>query len=205
MASQAVAARLDAGTGGGRSTAWWGLVMTILTEGTLFVLLLFVYFYLYSLADEWPLGDIEPPELLVVSIRTALLFASSATMSIADRAIRRGRVGLTKTMLIATFVLGAVFMAGHVEEMIRLPEEYTWATNAYGSLFYVIVNFHGAHLLIGLLFLAFSFLGLQRGVYTAEHHEGLLITGMYWHFVDVVWVFVFPTLYLVPHLLAKGG
>jgi cytochrome c oxidase subunit 3 len=205
MASQAVAARLDTGIGGGRSTAWWGLAMTILTEGTLFVLLLFIYFYLYSLADRWPLGDIEPPELMVVSIRSVLLFASSGTMSIADRAIRRGRVGLTKAMMGATFLLGALFMAGHVEEMIRLPEEYTWATNAYGSLFYVIVNFHGAHLLIGLLFLAFSFIGLQRGVYTAQRHEGLQITGMYWHFVDVVWVFVFPTLYLVPHLLAKGG
>jgi heme/copper-type cytochrome/quinol oxidase subunit 3 len=205
MASQAVAAQLDTSAGDGRTTAWWGMVMTILTEGTLFVLLLFVYFYLYSLADRWPLSDIEPPELVVVSIRTALLFASSATMSIADRAIRRGRIGLTKAMLATTFLLGALFLAGHVEEMIRLPEEYTWATNAYGSLFYVIVNFHGAHLLVGLLFIAFTYLGLHRGVYTADHHGGLLLTGMYWHFVDVVWVFVFPTLYLVPHLLAKGG
>ncbi|CAN5850728.1 hypothetical protein BH23ACT10_BH23ACT10_16140 [soil metagenome] len=198
-----VAAQLDVPTGQGRSTAWWGMVMTILTEGTLFAMLLFVYYYLFSRASTWPLGDIEPPELLIVSIRTVLLFASSATMSITDRAIQRGRTGLASAFMAVTFVLGVVFMAGHVEEMLRLPEEFTWATNAYGSLFYVIVNFHGAHLLIGLVILAFSYVALRRGRYTADHHEGLKVTGMYWHFVDVVWVLVYPTLYLVPHLLAK--
>jgi len=199
----AVAGRLDVAAGEGRSLAWWGMVMTILTEGTLFAMLIFVYYYLYSRASAWPLGEIRPPELLVVSIRTALLFASSATMSVADRAIRRGRTGIASVALVTTFLLGAVFLAGHVEEMLRLPEEFTWATNVYGSLFYVIVNFHGAHLLIGLLMLAFAYVALRRGRYTADGHEGLKVTGMYWHFVDVVWVAVFPTLYLVPHLLAK--
>jgi heme/copper-type cytochrome/quinol oxidase subunit 3 len=105
--------------------------------------------------------------------------------------------------MVITFLLGAVFLAGHVEEMLRLPSEYTWATNAYGSLFYTIVNFHGAHLVVGLIFLAFSYIALTRGRYTSDDHEGLKVTGMYWHFVDVVWVFVFPTLYLVPNFLAK--
>jgi cytochrome c oxidase subunit 3/cytochrome c oxidase subunit I+III len=203
MGADAVAARLDLPSEQGRSLAWWGMVMTILTEGTLFALLLFIYFYLYSRAPEWPLGDIEPPELLVVSVRTALLFASSATMSIADRAMARDRTGVTKLFLIITFLLGAAFMAGHVEEMVRLPSEFTWSTNVYGSLFYVIVNFHGLHLIIGLIFLAFAYIALSRGRYSASSHEGLKVTGMYWHFVDVVWVGVFPTLYLVPHLLAK--
>jgi cytochrome c oxidase subunit 3/cytochrome c oxidase subunit I+III len=203
MGTDAIAARLDLPSEQGRSLAWWGMVMTILTEGTLFALLLFIYFYLYSRAPEWPLGDIEPPELLVVSVRTALLFASSATMSIADRAMARGRTGVTKTFLVVTFLLGAVFIAGHIEEMVRLPSEFTWSTNVYGSLFYVIVNFHGLHLIIGLIVLAFAYIALSRGRYSASSHEGLKVTGMYWHFVDVVWVGVFPTLYLVPHLLAK--
>ena len=203
MTTDTVSSQLGVGEAQGRSTAWWGIFMTILTEGMLFALLLFVYYYLYSIATEWPLGDIKPPELRVVSIRTVLLFASSATMSIADRTMRRGRRGLTKLFLALTFLLGAVFMAGHVEEMMRLPEEFTWATNVYGSLFYVIVNFHGAHLLIGLLMLAFGYRALARGRYTAERHEGFKVIGMYWHFVDVVWAFVFPTLYLVPHLLPK--
>ena len=199
----ALAARLDVGTGDGRSLAWWGMVMTILTEATLFAMLLFVHYYLFSRARQWPLGDIDPPELMVVSIRTAILFASSLTMSVADRAIRRGRTGLAGAMLVMTMVLGAVFLAGHVEEMLWLPTEYTWSTNVYGSLFYVVVNFHGAHLAVGLLLLAFAYVALRRGRYTADRHEGLKVAGMYWHFVDAVWVFVFPTLYLVPHLLAK--
>ncbi len=203
MSVDAVQRHLDVPQGEGRSLAWWGMTLTILTEGTLFAMLLFVYYYLYSRAQEWPLGDIQPPELKVVSIRTALLLASSDTMSIADRALRRGRIGLTSLFTVLTFLLGAVFLAGHVEEMLRLPEEYTWETNAYGSLFYVIVNFHGAHLLVGLLFLAFAYTALRRGRYRAHNHEGFKVTGMYWHFVDVVWVFVFPTLYLGPHFLAK--
>jgi heme/copper-type cytochrome/quinol oxidase subunit 3 len=203
LSADAIAGRLDVPGGRGRSLAWWGMVMTILTEGTLFAMLIFVYCYLYSRASAWPLGDIRPPELVIVSIRTVLLFASSATMSVADRAVRRGRTGIASVSLMTTFLLGAVFMAGHVEEMLRLPEEFTWATNVYGSLFYVIVNFHGAHLVIGLLMLAFAYVALRRGRYTADRHEGLKVVGMYWHFVDVVWVFVFPTLYLVPHLLAK--
>lgn len=203
MSVDTVQAGLGVPAGQGRSLAWWGIVMAILTEGTLFALLLFIYYYLFSLAPQWPLGDIRAPELTVVSIRTVLLLASSGTMSIADRAIRRGRTGVTKVFMVITFLLGAVFLAGHVEEMLRLPSEYTWSTNAYGSLFYMIVNFHGAHLAVGLIFLAFSYLALTRGRYTSDNHEGLKVTGMYWHFVDVVWVFVFPTLYLVPNFLAK--
>ncbi len=203
MSVDAVRAQLDVPSGEGRSLAWWGIVLTILTEGTLFAMLLFVYYYLFSRAQEWPLGDIQPPELFTISIRTAILFSSSATMSIADRALRRGRIGLTSVFLVLTFLLGALFLAGHVREMLILPEEFTWATNAYGSLFYVIVNFHGAHLLVGLIFLAFTFVALRRGRYSADSHEGFKVSGMYWHFVDAVWVFVFPTLYLVPHFLAK--
>lgn len=203
MSSPAIPSRLGARQGEGQSLAWWAMVMTILTEGMLFALLLFVYFYLYSLADEWPLGDIEPPELFRISVRTAILLLSSATMSIADRALRRGRRGLTTFFLVLTFLLGATFLAGHVHEMLVLPREFTWATNAYGSLFYVIVNFHGAHLVIGLLMIMFTLAALSRGRYSADSHEGFKSTGMYWHFVDAVWVFVFPTLYLVPNFLGR--
>jgi cytochrome c oxidase subunit 3 len=204
MSADAIQERLGVPRGKGRSLAWWGIATLVMTEGTLFALLIFVYYYLYSLAPKWPLGEIHPPELMVVSIRTVLLFLSSATMSLADRMIQRGRYGLTKFGLALTFLLGAVFLAGHVEEMIRLPHEFTWATNVYGSLFYVIVNFHGAHLTVGLLFLLFSYIALSRGRYTPDDHEGLKVTGIYWHFVDVVWVAVYPTLYLVPHFFAKG-
>jgi cytochrome c oxidase subunit 3 len=204
MSVDTIQARLGVPSGKGRSLAWWGIATLVITEGTLFALLIFVYYYLYGLAPKWPLGDIRPPELMVVSIRTVLLFLSSATMSLADRGMQRGREGLTKLGLVLTFLLGAVFLAGHVEEMLRLPHEFTWATNVYGSLFYVIVNFHGAHLTVGLLFLLFSYIALSRGRYSPSSHEGLKVTGIYWHFVDVVWVVVFPTLYLVPNFLPKG-
>jgi heme/copper-type cytochrome/quinol oxidase subunit 3 len=204
MSADAIQTRLGVPRGEGRSLAWWGVVTLVMTEATLFGLLIFTYYYLYARAPQWPLGDIRAPELMVVSIRTVLLFLSSATMSLADRAIRKGRQRLTRLGLMLTFLLGAVFLAGHVEEMVRLPEEFPWATNVYGSLFYVIVNFHGAHLTVGLLFLLFSYIALSRGRYSASSHEGLKVTGIYWHFVDVVWVVVFPTLYLIPNFFPKG-
>lgn len=203
MSAAAIPERLGARRGAGRSLAWWGIVLAILTEATLFGILLFVYYYLYTLADQWPLGGIDPPELVRSSIRTGLLFASSATMSIADHALRRGRRGLAKLFLVFTFLLGAVFLIGHIEEMVTLPRQFTWATNAYGSLYYVIVNFHGAHLVVGLLMLVFAYAALARRRYSADSHEGFKVVGMYWHFVDVVWAFVFSTLFLVPNFLPK--
>lgn len=203
MTTDAIQAHLGVDRAQGRSLAWWGMVMTIMTEGMLFALALFVYYYLYGLADEWPLGGIEAPSLLIVSIRTVILFASSATMSIADRTMERGRRGLTILFVVLTWVLGAVFLAGHIREMAILPSEFRWDTNAYGSLFYVIVNFHGLHLAVGLIMLAFALVALVRGRYTADSHQGFKVVGMYWHFVDVVWAFVFPTLYLVPNLFPK--
>lgn len=184
----------------GRPLGWWGVVVLVMTEGLLFTLLLFSYFYLRGRAGQWPPPGIENPELVTTGIRSVLLFGSSATMSWADRGIRKGKVGRLQLGLTATLVLAAIFVAGHVQEMLTLPEEYTWQTNAYGSLYYTITNAHIAHVVIGMAMLAFALVAARRGRYTGEQHLGVKVVSIYWHFVDVVWVFVFSSLYLYPYV-----
>jgi heme/copper-type cytochrome/quinol oxidase subunit 3 len=195
-----VARRYRIAQGRGRPKGWWGIIVLLLNESVLFSLLLFVYFSLSTRTLTWPPQGIQPPELVISGARSILLWLSSATLIWGERGLRRGKQGRLQLGLIATIILSGIFLAGHVEEMIRLPEEFTWATNAYGSAFYAITNFHAAHLTVGIALLAFALLAARRGRYTPNRHLGLSTIGIYWHFVDVVWAFVFPSLYLYPHL-----
>lgn len=199
-----VAERLGVSTGSGRPLGWWGMVLGVVTEATLFALLLLVWFYLAAQADEWPPVGIPDPELTRSGIRSALLLFSSVTISWAERGIRKGQRNRLLVGLVLTFLLAAVFMAGHVQEMIKLPSEFTWATNAYGSARYTILNFHAAHLGVGMAMLLFALFAGLRGRYGSEHHLDLSIVSIYWHFVDVIWIFVYSALYLAPHLLNLG-
>ncbi|MGH8896364.1 MAG: cytochrome c oxidase subunit 3 [Egibacteraceae bacterium] len=196
-----VSERYGVARGKGRPKGWWGIIVLLMNEALLFSLLLFVYYYLSTRSPKWPPGDIKPPELVVSGIRSVLLWLSSATLIWGERGIRKGRQWRLQLGLIATIVLAGVFLAGHVQEMIKLPKEFTWQTNAYGSVFYTITNFHAAHLAVGITLLVFAFFAARRGRYTASSHLSLTTIGIYWHFVDVVWAFVFPSLYLYPHLM----
>ncbi|MCU1344472.1 MAG: Cytochrome c oxidase, subunit [Acidimicrobiia bacterium] len=180
----------------GRGLGWWGVIMTILTEGTLFGLLLFSYFYLWAQSDQWPQGGIEPPKLLTVSIRTVLLLGSSLPAQLAERAIKRGDQRRFMRYLVLTFLMAAVFLAGHVQEVIEDWDKFRPSTNAYGSLFYTITNLHALHLMVGMAFLLFLMVkGMQRQ-FTDRRHRAVEVVVLYWHFVDMVWVAVFSSLYL---------
>lgn len=197
---QTVADQLGVERGRGRGLGWWGVVMFSVTEGMVFVLLLFIWFYLRGEAATWPPAGVKDPELMKVSIRSGLLFASSATVAFADHGIRQERrwrlyVGITLTLLLA-----AVFLVGHVEETLKVLHEYTWRDHAYGSLRYTILNFHAAHLIIGMGMLGFVLFAGMRGRYGADDHLGVQVAGLYWHFVDLVWLSVFTVLYVLPRV-----
>jgi heme/copper-type cytochrome/quinol oxidase subunit 3 len=180
----------------GKRFGWWGMVMMIITEGTIFALLLFCYFYLRVRANHWPLGGIKKPELKIVSIRTALLLGSSIPMQFAERAVKRGKRTALLANLGLAWVMSAIFLAGHIQEQVKSWGEYRPSTNAYGSLFYTIVNLHALHLIIGLAFVAFVFVRALNDSYGPNSHEQVSVTVLYWHFVDVVWIAVFSSLYL---------
>lgn len=189
-------------TSGSTSFGWWGMVWLIATESALFASLLFSYFFLrFQSTTGWPPDGIEVPSLGLPLVMTAILWSSSIPVHIADHGIRRGDQGRLKWGLGVGFVLGAVFLA--MQLGIEYPEvlhEFQPSTNAYGSLFFTITGFHGAHVLIGLLISLWTQFRAWTGAFDAHRHTTVQIFALYWHFVDVVWLFVLLTLYISPNL-----
>ncbi len=186
----------------GRSLGWWGMVAMIVTESMLFGLLIFVYFYFRAGLDPWPPPGIPLPALKAAGIRSVLLLGSSLPFALGERALERhhDRARAVVWLVIAE-ALAAVFLIGHVQEQFALWAEVAPTATAYGSTLFTILNFHALHLIVGMLIGAFAIVHLIRGRITPERSTMLTIAGMYWHFVDAVWVVVFATIYLSPHLL----
>ncbi|HEX4820818.1 MAG TPA: cytochrome c oxidase subunit 3 [Acidimicrobiales bacterium] len=180
-----------------RPIGWWGMVMLITTEATIFASLLASYFFIRAGSAEWPPAGIEAPKLERIAVFTVVLLASSIPLVVAERAIARDQVRRVRWLLAVSFVMGLAFLIHQGIEYEDL--HFGIKDNAYGSLFYVITGLHGLHVLIGLLMSLVVQAKAAVGRITAGRHETLRIFSMYWHFVDVVWIFVFTSLYISPH------
>lgn len=194
--ASAAAARVPIGATGSQAPGFWGMALLIATEASLFAYLLFSYFYLGSIGPAWPTAG--PPELRLALPNTVLLLASSVTMWWGDAGIRQGDEGRLRLGLLATFVLGAVFLS--IQGVEYSHKSFTPETDAYGSLFFTITGFHAAHVIVGMLMVAVAELRAWRRHFDATHRLAVTNTAMYWHFVDAVWLVVFTTLYLAPRL-----
>jgi cytochrome c oxidase subunit III len=185
----------------GRPTGWWGMVMFITTEATLFAALIASYFYLrFKATPQWPLGGIKPPELPLPLVMSVVLLSSSLPMAWADHGIRKGNVGRLRLGFALTFLLGASFLGMQGYEYLTKLKEFTPTTNAYGSLFFAITGFHGTHVAVGLLMNLFVQVRAWLGHFSERRHLHVQTTAMYWHFVDAVWVVILASLYVGPHL-----
>lgn len=186
----------------GRSTAWWGMVGLMVTEAMLFGLLLFTYFYFRAQPGEWPPGALPMPELTASGVRSVLLIGSSLPMVLAERSLEEeGTRARSVVWMLITLAMAAVFLIGHVQEQLVLWTELAPTETAYGSVMMTILNFHALHLIIGMVVLAFVLVHTMRGAVTRERPTQLRMAGLYWHFVDAIWVLVYASLYLSPHLL----
>ncbi len=133
------------------------------------------------------------------SVSSFVLLMSSLTMVLALAAIQRGDQRGMRIWLIATAVLGMTFIGGQIYEFTTFVEEgLTLSTSTFGSSFFVLTGFHGAHVTVGILMLL-SLVGMSMaGKIKTEHARKVEMVGLYWHFVDIVWIVIFTAVYLIP-------
>ncbi len=172
-----------------------GVKLGILSEVMLFGALFTAYFVIRSESGGWPPHGQERPELVLPGLNTLLLLSSSVTMQWAVRAIGRGQLATMRLALRLTLLMGSTFI---------VIQGYEFATNGFGltdgtfgSTFYTLTGFHGAHVLAGLGIMAIVATRARRGLVSAEHHTVVEAASYYWHFVDAVWVVLFSTLYVL--------
>jgi len=132
------------------------------------------------------------------SVSSFVLLMSSVTMVLALSAIQRGQHTKARTWLLTTGLLGSTFVAGQVYEFTTFVHEgLGFTTNIQSSAFYVLTGFHGVHVTIGIMMLFSLFVLSLRERLPTERSESVEIVGLYWHFVDVVWVVIFTVVYLI--------
>ena len=133
------------------------------------------------------------------SVSSFVLLMSSLTMVLALAAIQRGDHRRLRVWLLATALLGATFIGGQAYEFTSFYREgLSLHRNLFGSSFFVLTGFHGAHVTIGILMLLSLFSLSLRGKLPTQKAETVELIGLYWHFVDVVWIVIFTLIYLVP-------
>jgi heme/copper-type cytochrome/quinol oxidase subunit 3 len=138
-------------------------------------------------------------EIPFTSVSSFVLLMSSLTMALAVGNIHRGDVRTCRVWLATTAFLGGVFIAGQVYEFTAFVREgLGYTTNIFGSAFYTLTGFHGMHVSVGIMFLMSLFVMSLRGKIGPENAETVEIFGLYWHFVDIVWIVIFTVVYLIP-------
>lgn len=179
-------------------TAIFGMTIFLASEAMLFAGLIAGYIVLRLSSPAWPPSP-EFPKLpiLLTGINTIFLITSSFTYHAAEVAVKKGKTGLS--WLLLSIVLGATFLCIQGYEWTHLYHAGLWFNKggAYGASFFVLTGFHGLHVAVGVLLILVAFLRQLGGAYSSQNHTYLILAGMYWHFVDVVWLFLYTVLYLI--------
>ena len=181
----------------GMPTALVGMLLFIASEVMFFGGLFATYFNARASAT----GPWGPPEgaheldLPLAAVLTAILVSSSFTMQFGVWAIRRGDIGKLRMWTAITLGLGVLFLAGQLYDYSTLG--FGIADGVFGTVFYTLTGFHGAHVFGGTVGLTIVLARALRGQFSARNHVAVEAVSMYWHFVDVVWIGVFSTIYLL--------
>jgi cytochrome c oxidase subunit III len=140
-------------------------------------------------------GKIFEVPVFVAGVNTAILLTSSFTMHWALQSIKRGHRAGLQAGLVLTFLMGLAFLLTQVLEYSRLG--FAPGDGSPPTIFYSLTGLHGAHVFVGLTLLGFATIRAFRGHFSPEHHHGVEIPGIYWHFVDVMWIVVYTTIYIL--------
>ncbi|MBA3236624.1 MAG: heme-copper oxidase subunit III [Chloroflexi bacterium] len=205
-------AEMAHGGQGGISNPVLGMLLFITSEVMFFGGLFAAYFSLRANSDAWPpINELtgHPFELSIfpfVGPATVLLILSSVTCQLAVWAIQRDdRTAFVRAMAV-TVLLGVVFLGMQVIDYSLLGSEgLTLLSGQYGTTYYTLTGFHGAHVFGGVIMLSVVLYRGMAGQFSSKHHDAVEAASLYWHFVDVVWILLFSLLYFLPGTTAAAG
>ena len=183
-----------------------GMFLFIASEAALFGSFFAAYFFIRVVNPEATIVEPErgrqtwPPEpyefpVFVAGVNTAILVTSSFTMHWAVQSIRRGHRRGLQAGLVATILLGLAFLITQMIEYAHVG--FNTSDGAFASAFFGLTGLHGAHVFVGLSLLTMAAVRAFRGHFSPDHYHGVEIPGIYWHFVDVMWIVVYTAVYLL--------
>ena len=173
-----------------------GMLLFIISEVMVFGAFFTAYFFIRVVqGDQWFPVDGHKLPVAVAGVNTAILVSSSLTMHWAQTSIKNGnRFGL-KAGILSTFLLGSTFLFVQINEYAHIgfaPHDF-----AQASVFFGLTGLHGAHVAVGLTLLPMVTVRSWKGHFSPEEHRGVEVPGIYWHFVDVMWIVVYSTVYVL--------
>jgi cytochrome c oxidase subunit III len=190
---------------GGISNVVLGMLLFITSEVMFFGGLFAAYFNVRANSPQWPTINPETNQqfhldiLPLVGPATVLLILSSFTCQLAVWGIRRGDRTAFMRNIAATFVIGIAFLIMQATDYVILGSEgMTLSAGTYGTTYFTLTGFHGAHVFGGVIMLGVLLYRGLAGQFSARHHDAVEAVSLYWHFVDVVWILLFSLLYLLP-------
>jgi cytochrome c oxidase subunit 3 len=172
-----------------------GMLLFIISEIMVFGAFFTAYFFIRVVnGDQWPAPGTHLP-VIPTLFNTLILVSSSFTMHWAQTGIKNNNRFALKAGILTTFLLGCTFLFLQVNEYANIgfaPQDH-----AQQTIFYALTGLHGAHVFIGLTLLLFATVRSFRGHFSPEEHHGIEIPGIYWHFVDIMWIIVYLTVYII--------
>jgi cytochrome c oxidase subunit III len=172
-----------------------GMLLFIIYEVMVFGAFFTAYFFIRVVnGAEWPAEGTELPKA-IAGVNTAILLSSSVTMHWALESVKHGNRRGLQAGIATTLLLGATFLFIQINEYVHIG--FSPQDSAQGTIFYGLTGLHGAHVFVGLTLLLVVTIRAFRGHFTPEQHRGVEVPGIYWHFVDVMWVIVYTSVYLI--------
>ena len=178
---------------------WWGMIFFIASEALIFANLIAAYLYLEIRKGSFTLPSGGHLDVAYPAFNTIILLSSSIPAILARRGIVKGNRRQLVLGLLGAMILGSIFLGGQVYEYTNLfAQNFNPQYQTFGSAFFTLTGFHGQHVSVGVIFLLIVFIRSLRGDFSPRRYFGVEAAEMYWHFVDLVWIFVFSTVYLLP-------
>jgi cytochrome c oxidase subunit III len=203
---EAKAAVMDSAWQGGGSpyavgSKKFGMWLFIISDALTFSALLVAYTYCRLSTPNWPTPFHFSPSIVFSSVMTFCLLSSSLTMVMAVHSMNHGRRKAAVAWILGTIAGGLAFVVLHLTEWLNLinnehvtPFSNEWGVPLFGGTFFALTGLHMTHVVIGVIYLAIIAVAVGRGKFKYEDVE---VSGLYWHFVDLVWMFIFPLVYLM--------